>query len=78
MKPTVPEKEKTISNLDITKFFSGSANTQSASQTVSTPSENVQTGSIPANNTPINNTPLSNGGFSQNNNSLDIPGFLQK
>lgn len=72
MKPTVSEKEKTISNLDITKFFSGtSSNTSSAPQTVNT--ENIQTNNVP----PVNNT-QTNGGFSQNNGSLDIPGFLQK
>lgn len=76
MKPTVSEKEKTISNLDIAKFFSGSTSSQSVAQNVNTVSENTQANNAPI--SPINNTPQTNGGFSQNGGSLDIPGFLQK
>ena len=75
MKPTVPDKEKTISNLDITKFFSGSSNTSSnTTQSVNTVSENTQMN----NNTSVNNNSSSNSSFSSNSNSLDIPGFLQR
>jgi len=75
MKPTVSDKEKTISNLDITKFFSGSTNAPSVSQNVNTVSESSQGNSAPTQTS----TPSSNGGFSsQGGGSLDIPGFLQK
>ena len=68
-------KEKTISNLDITKFFSGSTNAPSVSQNVNTVSESSQGNSAPTQTS----TPSSNGGFSsQGGGSLDIPGFLQK
>ena len=75
MKPTVSEKEKTISNLDITKFFSGTSSNNSAAATQNVNTENVQTNNIQNNS--VNNT-QTNSGFTPNNGSLDIPGFLQK
>lgn len=71
MKPTVAEKEKSITNLDITKFFSGSASNTAAPAPTPVQETTVNT-------PPVNPAPVNNGNNYAGGNTLDIPGFLQK
>ena len=76
MKPTVAEKEKSISNLDISKFFSGSASKETSTTSVN-PTVDTTYNSTPVNNTPVNNNNSSSSSYT-GGNSVDIPGFLQR
>ena len=80
MKPTVSEKEKTISNIDISKFFSASASNNTVNTVNTVNNVNAAPENTVINPAPINNTPLNNNNNPVKNYSsgIDIPGFLQK